>query len=281
MSSIINVFENLLKYNDKDVFIILDINNEIWFKIKDVLKLLGYNGVNKFTRMKGIDDNNMIKFKYIKIGTCMSLLDNIHPHTIFINEAGLYQLLSNSYKPIAIQFRNELFTNILPTIRKTGIYKMKEHDNNKLKEINKKLTHKIKKIEEENNYYEDKHIYKPTTNSYIYIIRKSFGRKKFYKIGYTDYIEKRLQNYKTAKANIKIVYYIPIIYDGKQVEDCIKSVNKLHKLKNKTDDLCFISLKQLKNTITDCLNIMNSHLCHCNIFKKKIKFTNIDKHLCD
>jgi prophage antirepressor-like protein len=111
MSSIINVFENLLKYNDKEVFIILDINNEIYFKIKDVLKLLGYNGVNKFTRIKGVDNKNIIKFKYIKIGTSMSLLDNIHPYTIFVNESGLYQLLSNSHKKLATKFRNELFTD--------------------------------------------------------------------------------------------------------------------------------------------------------------------------
>ena len=69
----------------------------------------------------------------------MSLLTNIHPYTIFVNESGLYQLLSNSHKTIAIQFRNELSTDILPTIRKTGIYKMKEKDNNKLKELNNKL----------------------------------------------------------------------------------------------------------------------------------------------
>ena len=34
MSSIIDVFENLLKYNNKEVFIILDVNNDIWFIIR-------------------------------------------------------------------------------------------------------------------------------------------------------------------------------------------------------------------------------------------------------
>jgi prophage antirepressor-like protein len=62
-----------------------------------------------------------------------------------VNEAGLYQLLSNSHKPLAEKFRNELFMEILPTIRKTGAYKMKEKDNNKLKEINNKLKTKIRR----------------------------------------------------------------------------------------------------------------------------------------
>ena len=39
-------------------------------------------------------------------------------------------------------------------------------DNKKLKKLNRKL-------KEEINYYEDKHIYKPTTNSYVYILKKN------------------------------------------------------------------------------------------------------------
>lgn len=116
-----------------------------------------------------------------------------------------------------------------------------------MKEINNKLKTKIKKLEEENNYYEDKHVYKPKQNSYIYIIKKDIGSKKCYKIGYTDDIEKRMKVYKTGKSNVMMVYHIPIIFDGKQTEDCIKNINKLHKMKSKTDDLCYLSLAQLKN----------------------------------
>jgi len=210
----------------------------------------------------------------------MSLLNNIHPYTIFVNESGLYQLLSVSHKKIAIQFRNELFTDILPTIRKTGIYKMKEKDNNKLKELNNKLKTKMKKIEEKVNYFEDKHIYKPTTNSYIYIIKKEIGSKTCYKIGYTNDIKKRIKVYKTGKSNISMVYHIAIIFDGKQTEDCVKSINKLHKMKKKTDDLCYLSLKQLKNSIIDCIEILENHICYCNLCKKEFKFNKIDKHIC-
>ena len=177
---------------------------------------------------------------------------------------------------MAVDFRNDLFTNILPTIRKTGSYKMQETDNNKLKRLNQKLKDKMKKLEEETNYYEDKHIYKPTNNSYVYIIKKDIGRKKCYKIGYTDDIEKRLTVYRTCKPGMKIIYYIAIIFDGKQTEDCIKSINKLHKMKNKTDDLCFLSLKQLKNSIIDCLDMMKTHVCKCNLCKKKLHIKEID-----
>ena len=73
---------------------------------------------------------------------------------------------------------------------------------------------------------------------------------------------------------------MPIIFDGKQTEDCIKNINKLHKLKKKTDDLCYLSLKALKNSIDDCLGILKSHICKCIYCKKKFKFNLIDTHLC-
>jgi hypothetical protein len=206
---------------------------------------------------------------------------NIHSHTIFIDESGLYQLLSNSTKPLASKFRDELFITILPQIRQNGIYKLKENENNTLKKLNQKLITKIKKVKEKNNYYEDKHIYKPTLNSYIYILKKDIGLHKCYKIGYTDNIKSRIQVYKTSKADLKIIYYISIIFDGKQTEECIKNINKLHKLKKKTDDLCYLSLKALKESITNCISILKLHICKCVYCKKKFKFDTIDNHICD
>jgi prophage antirepressor-like protein len=271
MSFIINVFENLLKYNEKEVFIVLDINNDIWFKMKDILKLLNYSSIKKAIYKLNIDKKFKIKYKYIKGYPLRDTPLNAQPNAIFINESGLYQVLSNSTKLIASRFRDELFTNILPTIRKTGIYKLKASDNKKLKIFNKKL-------KEEIDYYEDKHKYKPTNNSYIYILKKNIGSKKCYKIGYTNNIEKRIAIYKTGKTNINLVYYIAINFDGKQTEDCIKNTNKLHKLKKKTDDLCYLSINQLKISIQDCINKFINHFCICTYCKKKFKFNKIDKH---
>ena len=45
MSFIVNVFENLLKYNDTNIFITFDNDNNIFFKFRDILKILGYTNV--------------------------------------------------------------------------------------------------------------------------------------------------------------------------------------------------------------------------------------------
>ncbi len=282
MSFVINIFDNLLKYNDKNIFIVLDINNNIWFKMSDIFKILGYTNTKKAGQK--LNKKYKYKLKYIPVykmkypsrGTSLKFNYN----TYFINESGLYQLLSNSTKKIASKFRDELFSSILPSIRKTGEYKISKYENNKLKELNNKLKIKINNLTSENNYYEDKHNYKPTKNSYIYIIRKNIGTKKCYKIGYTNNIKERIKSYKTALSSYKIIYYINIIFDGLQTEQCIKNINKLHKLKEKTDELCYLSLKQLKNSIKDCIKKFKNHICSCLYCKKKIKINKLDKHLC-
>jgi prophage antirepressor-like protein len=280
MSFIIDVFNNILKYKDDKLFIILDIHNNIWLKMIDIFKILGYNNKSKAVQNTKVYNKYKLKYKYIQSHPSRGVISKIHSDTIFINESGLYQLLTNSTKPIANEFKDELFSNILPSIRETGYYKEASKKNNKIIDLNKKLIKKIQKIEEENNYYEDKHVYKPTKNSYIYILKKNIGRKKCFKIGYTDDIEKRLKVYKTGMS-MKIIFYIPIIFDGKQMEDCVKSINKLHKLKIKTDDLCYISLKQLKDSIADCIKMLKVHICNCTFCKKKFKINNIDKHVCN
>ena len=112
-------------------------------------------------------------------------------------------------------------------------------------------------------------------------MKKYIGRHKCYKIGYTDDIDKRIQVYKTGISDLNIIFYMPIIFGGEQTEGCVKNINKLHKLKKKTDDLCYLSLKALKNSINDCLTMLEAHICKCTYCKKKINFNKIDKHICD
>jgi prophage antirepressor-like protein len=64
MSFFVDLFNNILKYNDKTVFIVIDINNTIWFKMKDVLKLLGYYNISKSNRIYHIKYTYKIKIKY-------------------------------------------------------------------------------------------------------------------------------------------------------------------------------------------------------------------------
>ena len=85
---------------------------------------------------------------------------NFQTTTIFIDEAGLYKLLTNSTKELAKKFRDEVFSNILPTIRKTGSYNVTNM--NKIKTLNKEI------IDLKNNQLNIKY----PKGKAIYIIKK-------------------------------------------------------------------------------------------------------------
>ena len=64
---------------------------------------------------------------------------NMQPRAKFINESGLYELLSISTKPLAKIFMDRYFTDIMPEIRKNGKYILSKQEMNKTTEINKEL----------------------------------------------------------------------------------------------------------------------------------------------
>ena len=154
----------------------------------------------------------MIKIKvYPSRGTPL----NLQPNAFFIDEAGLYKLLTNSRKELAQKFRDDVFTNILPSIRKTGKYDINNKSNIKLKELNKEI------IELKNN---QRNIKYPTGNA-IYVIKQIINKKKYYKLGHTKDLNKRLKVYNTGNAN-KILYKYFCIIDDEKLDVCIKKFIK-------------------------------------------------------
>jgi prophage antirepressor-like protein len=96
MSIIVDIFNNLLKYNKQNIFIVVDKYNQIWFKLKDILKLLKYTNLKKALYSSFIDNINKKIYKDIKVYPSRGTPSNFQPSTIFIDESGLYKLLTNS-----------------------------------------------------------------------------------------------------------------------------------------------------------------------------------------
>ena len=89
----------------------------------------------------------------------------MHPNQIFVNEAGLYEVLLKSNKPLAEVFTYKLLSDIMPEIRKKGKYILKGYEKEKLDKMNKKLDN----YEKELTYYYDKYDFTPSKNGYFYI----------------------------------------------------------------------------------------------------------------
>lgn len=148
-----------------------------------------------------------------------------------------------------------------------------------------KLNKKINDLQNENNYLNNNYNFEESKNGYIYIYESECydkGNKiKCYKFGITNNMYNRHITYLTGRPTIKLLCYASIEIDKKQIESCIKSILKNHKIKNKVETIKFISLKELKNIISKCYELMFEHTLNCMLCNKKYKFKKLDIHKCN
>ena len=91
-----------------------DDSNNSWFMAKDCAEILNY----KDTR-KAISDNVDVEDKCrleSKGGVASPSLNN-QPHSVLINESGLYSLVIRSKRPEAKQFKRWITSEVLPSLR--------------------------------------------------------------------------------------------------------------------------------------------------------------------
>ena len=189
---------------------------------------------------------------------------NFQTTTIFIDEAGLYKLLTNSTKELAKKFRDEVFSNILPTIRKTGSYNVSNM--NKIKTLNKEI------IDLKNN---QRNIKYPNGKA-IYIIKKVINNKKYYKIGYTKDLNKRLKVYNTGTPYKQLYKYFCLIKDA-SIDICIKKyLRNKEFIKNK--EYYVSNIKEIIKIINNCDKRI-TQLC-CGYCMKCKKLKEITQHKC-
>ena len=268
------ILNNILKINDSEIIIIYDKEGIIWFGLKDILKILGYTSLENAVSLIKIKKKNKQKYNKIKIFENIKKYINISkPNKMFINESGLYELLSNSNKSLAKIFMNKYFTDIMPQIRKTGKYILDKNNKEKMKTVNNKLN-LIKKYNK-NLLNNQRNIKYPLGNS-LYIIIKKMNNHTFYKIGYTSNLNKRLKVYNTGEPNkILFYYYLPIL--DKTTDTCIKKIMLSEEfIKNK---------EYYKTTLTKVFKFIkkgNSSLKNvfCGYCHKKYNFTKIILHKC-
>ena len=118
------------KYINQDMNIELisyiDNKQNVWFKSKDIAQILGYSDTNQAIR-KHVSENHKIKhiFRQPVETTDWS-------QTYFSDEAGFHELVFGSKFETAKKFRDWVFMQVLPSIRKYGQYKLFDSPWNKM-----------------------------------------------------------------------------------------------------------------------------------------------------
>lgn len=94
------------------------LNNEPWFVGKDVAEALGYSKARNAIATH-IDSEDK------KDAPIQGTLGGVQEMTV-INESGLYSLVPSSKLPSAKKFKRWVTSEVLPALRKTGQYQVKE-----------------------------------------------------------------------------------------------------------------------------------------------------------
>ena len=120
------------------------LNNEPWFVGKDVADVLGYADTNQAIR-KHVDNEYRLTRRFDGTGQSRDMT--------IINESGLYSLVLSSKLPSAKKFKRWVTSEVLPALRKTGQYQVKELSGSELMakaliEAQSVLAAKDKQIEE-------------------------------------------------------------------------------------------------------------------------------------
>lgn len=100
-------------FNNAPLRTLIDENGDPWFVAKDVCDILGLENSRKATAELDSDEKNTV-----------TISDGIpgNPNKTIISEPGLYKLIMRSRKPEAKEFQRWVTHEVLPSIRKHGIY---------------------------------------------------------------------------------------------------------------------------------------------------------------
>ena len=164
----------------------IDKQQNIWFRGKDVAKILGYKDTDQAIRKNVSTENKMTQFIQPKCypvartgqqngtrgpetgrqqndtrGKCSPVArtgqqnDTRGKYCTFINEPGFYELVFGSKLEFAKKFRQWVFNTVLPSIRKYGQYKLFDSPWNKMIMIGNETDLHYKVVDLIRRYYPD------------------------------------------------------------------------------------------------------------------------------
>jgi prophage antirepressor-like protein len=264
---IIDIYQNIININGNKILVLIDKNKKIWFALRQIFSLLEYKNVKQELKRIEINENEILSLnELLKIIPNENKIEynNMQPHMKMVSESGLFMLLDKSKKSKAIALKRILYTEVLPSIRKTGEYKVNKEDKVKLKKLTKRIQ-LINKEQSMKRLTSKRYIeYKNTSGKgFIYVLKvKTLINgiiKICYKIGYATNLNKRLETYKTGHPDIELVYQENVNVSKKQLEKCVLNLNIMKRLSTKNEIICDSNLEEIKNEIKDCKTLIDKY----------------------
>lgn len=147
-----------------------EIDNQIYFCLKDVCEILEIkNSRDVISRLNpsGVGSTDIgVQTGFKKDGT--PAMQKVK--MTFINESNLYKVIFQSRKPQAERFTEWVTSEVLPTLRRTGGYRLPQTPEEKIRlllEANQSANTKIEKVEERVSNLEDNRFLNPNEYGYL------------------------------------------------------------------------------------------------------------------
>ena len=133
----------------------IDNKQNVWFRGKDVGEILKYSNVRKAI-CKHVDNED--KKQIFTYHTSVPKMGTVAPSgsmCTYINKSGFYSLVLRSKLETAKKFKHWITSQVLPSIRKYGYFKMFDNPNNKMFKIENETDLHYKVVQLIRNYYPD------------------------------------------------------------------------------------------------------------------------------
>lgn len=214
-----NKIMEIFKFDDK-VIRTVGTYDDPWFVAKDICDILDLKKLD--SAIRNIQD----EWKGTQI---LSTLGGPQEMTI-INESAVYKIIMRSNKPIADKFQNFVCGDILPSIRKKGIYEIKDKSKMILQRPVRKLLD-LSEIDIEAEELEMKHDWSLYTNKCVLYI--AYIGKSLVKVGYSDCnIHQREKKHTSCESQYEQFRMIKAFeISGEPVEKKIKELLSIYNVK--------------------------------------------------
>ena len=133
----------------------IDNKQNVWFKGKDVGEILKYSNVRKAICKRVDNEDKKQIFTYYTSVPKMGTVAPSGSMFTYINESGFYSLVLSSKLETAKKFKHWITSEVLPSIRKYGQYKMFDSPWNKMIMIGNETDLHYKVVQLIRNYYPD------------------------------------------------------------------------------------------------------------------------------
>ena len=133
----------------------IDKQQNVWFRGKDVAEILGYSNVRKAIWNHVDSEDKKQIFTHHTSVPKMGMVVPSGSMCTYINESGFYSLVLSSKLETAKKFKKFVTSEVLPSIRKYGYYKLFDNPNNKMFKIENEMDLHSKVVNLIRNFYPD------------------------------------------------------------------------------------------------------------------------------